>query len=384
MKSAFSESLTDEFLDTKRTRTDPGADRVIGQVVATHGREKAKKIFDTLIREVELPLDSLPGEIKSFINKNNTLPAWADSKQVRLAQDLFIDHGPKLLMILYFKSLPILYSMKNGARVLVKTGRLAHDPESSSIFTRRIAETGQFLLQVMCPDGLEHRKIAIEACLKVRLIHASIRHFIPTDQWNEAMWGKPVNQEDLAATLMTFSISLTDGLKQFNIRISREEEQAYLHCWRVTGHLMGIDDDLLPETPEEARFLLERILERQSAGSEEGKILTSALVRFVDEQIDSSILSASPRILIRHLAGVTIAERVGVRKGRFWWFHILLPAILKAFFSVGEKLEDRVGVLEKFTDKASHKILHKMVGYFDEYKQTHFTVPDSLKKEWQV
>jgi hypothetical protein len=46
------------------------------------------------------------------------------------------------------------------------------------------------------------------------------------------------------------------------------------------GHLMGIDQDLLPRTAEEGIFLLDSILSRQSAHSEEGVLLTKALNAF--------------------------------------------------------------------------------------------------------
>lgn len=362
---------------------DPEADQLLDLLVKNHSVPSAKHWFDALIREVELPLDELPSEIQQFVSNHHLLPTWADVSKIRLAQELFIDHGPKFLLFLYFKSLPLLYSMKNGVQVLVKTGRLAHDPKAETVFTRRIAETGQFLLEVMSPDGFGGNMAAVITTLKIRLIHASIRHFIRRGNWDENVLGKPINQEDMAATLMTFSYTMIEGLQQFHIPVTRKEADAYQHFWRIVGFYMGIDRDLLPDTSDEASFLLKRILARQSAKSNEGALMTRALISFVSKRIESGLLKSSPEILIRYLTGKEISRNIGLKHSRFWWLYYLLPAFLKSWFRIGESLEDRVPSLERFADNASVKLVNAMVNYFDEYKQRAFKIPDALSKRWQ-
>ena len=382
MKAQFNHTLSDLFLDQKRLKADPEADLVIQKLVDKHGTPEARRIFDTLIREVEMPMDKLPQIIQQFVRQQNSIPGWANPQKIALAQQLFIDHGPKFLMFLYFKSLPLLYSMKNGVKVLVETSRLSHDHKSGMAFSRRIAETGQFLLEVMAPEGFKGNKPAVFAALKIRLIHAAIRHFIPTEYWNEPEWGKPINQEDLAATLMTFSVAMTEGLKQFNLTVSKAEEDAYLHYWLIIGSLMGIDEDLLPQKAEDGLYLLDAILSRQSAHSEEGVLLTKALTTFVSNRVESGILKTSPHVMIRFLTGKQIAGRLGVKRKRFWWLHWLLPAFLKIWFGIGERLEDRVKSFEYFSDQASKMLVRNMVKYFDSYKQRYFHLPDSLRRKW--
>lgn len=382
MHAYSSKTMTDAYLDNKRNIGDREADELISLVIKNHSATTAKQLFDRLIREVELPVEDLPLEIQRFVSTHHHIPSWADSAKIKLAQELFIDHGPKFLIFLYFKSLPLLYSMKNGVQVLVKTGRLAHDPDSEIIFTRRIAETGQFLLEVMSPDGFENNKPAVNAALKIRIIHSSIRHFINKSTWNENVLGKPINQEDMAATLMTFSYTMIEGLQQFRIPVTTVEADAYQHFWKLIGFYMGIDEDLLPDSSQDAFYLLSKILERQSAGSEEGVLMTRALTTFVSKRIDSGLLKSSPGILIRYLTGTEIARRIGVRRDKFWWLYYLIPGFLKAWFRIGESLEDRVSELEKFADHASVKIVNAMVNYFDNYKQRSFRIPQALSKSW--
>lgn len=45
-------------------------------------------------------------------------------------------------------------------------------------------------------------ELGVESALKIRLVHASVRRFIPPADWDAAGLGEPVNQEDMAMTLM--------------------------------------------------------------------------------------------------------------------------------------------------------------------------------------
>ena len=159
----------------------------------------------------------MPSATKDFLAATNVLPAWTDWNKVKLANDLFLDHGPKFLVFLYYRSLPILYSCANGAKVLVQTGRLSHQNDGHKIFARCIAETGQFMLEVMKPDSLKQGGTGIQAIQKIRLIHAAIRTFTPEEKWDATVLGVPINQEDLAITLMTFSVVMIDALERFGI-----------------------------------------------------------------------------------------------------------------------------------------------------------------------
>jgi hypothetical protein len=373
---------TDAFLEEKRAQADPLADEVVGQIIADKGPQEAYRLFDMLIRQIELPLEILPPLAADFLAQTDSLPQWAEAGKVRLAQDIFLDHGPKFLVFLYYKSLPMLYCCARGAEVLVRTGRLTRDDTSFRIFTRRIAETGQFLVDVMAPDGLAPGGKGIQAIRKVRLIHAAIRHFTRTGDWDEAHFGRPINQEDMAITLMSFSVALTDALEQFQVEESTERIEAYQHTWAAIGSLMGIDGDLLPASVADARFLMEKILTRQAAPSEAGATLADALVKFGQETLPSEKLDNAPSMLIQHLLGAERSRMLGVY-APVGCLSFALPAFLWAWFRGGERLEDRIQEpLQIFIDLLSQKMVGVMVGYFDRYKGRNFELPQAFQAAW--
>ena len=64
-------------------------------------------------------------------------------KDIEIAQDLFSQYGPEILMILGCYCLPAAYSAKKGVQVLATTRFLQLEPD------RRLAETAQIIVDVM-------------------------------------------------------------------------------------------------------------------------------------------------------------------------------------------------------------------------------------------
>lgn len=373
---------TNEFLDPKRQIADPLADQVVADLVAKNGKQAAKALFDELTRNVDLPLEGKYPEVDAFLQSTAELPDWVEPDKLKLANRFFTDHGPKLLIILYHKSLPTLYLDANGAKVLVQTGRLAHDGKARNVFARRVAETGQFLLNVMQNNALNENGVGIKAAQKIRLIHASVRHFIPEERWDAATWGLPINQEDLALTLMSFSVLLLDGLDAFGIKYSEAKAEAYIHHWNVIGHFMGIEGDLFPASRKEAAALVKAILDRQAYPSEEGGILAESLILFTEANIPFEKFEKTSTLLINFLIGNRYAAMLDILppQGCFAYF---LPRIFKRIFKSGERLEDIVNQpMKLFIETFSHVAAKKMVGYFDNYKNRQFSIPEEFEKAW--
>ncbi len=119
----------------------------------------------------------------------------------------------------------------------------------------------------------------------VRFLHASIRYYAKhtTPPYDTQENGEPINQEDLAFVLLTFGYLIPRGLEKLGAIVSREEKEAFLHSWKLVGHLMGIDSPLLTEDLDEAGVLYEKIKKRQQAPSERGIALTNALCVFFQD-----------------------------------------------------------------------------------------------------
>ena len=183
---------------------------------------------------------------------------------------------------------------------------------------------------------------------------------------------------------MTFSIALLDALADFGINEPEDRQLAYLHTWTGIGALLGVDTDLLPTSLEEARHLLELILRRQAGASEGGQLLTAALLQFARTTLPRQF-DATPEILIRHLIGQERARMLGVASEN-GCLGFVLPELIASLLRWGERLEDKIEgqPLSLFIDLLSRKTVLAMVNFFNTYKGSHFSVPDTLRQEWEL
>ena len=257
----------------------------------------------------------------------STLPAWKDDEQLEAGQRFFRKFRLEIASSLFCASLPTSYTAGRGARVLAMTARLVSDAE------RRIAETGQMLLDAMADEDFSKPPLrpdtrAYEAANRVRRFHGAVRHMIRNDpdlHWRLDKLGMPVNQEDLLGTLAVFTVVVIASLDKMGVTCTVADRDAYFHLWLVIGHLLGIDYDLLyrpsrtthqqqteqPLTYAQMQLLARAIFDRNAEASADGQELTAALLNATERSMPP-FLEAVPRALIRRLIGDESADMLGV------------------------------------------------------------------------
>ena len=364
---------TNEFLDQMRQVGDPVADGVIATVVDTDETTAVDKIMAHLIFNDDLVPENLPVGVREYLQQTAHLPAWADPAQIAIAQDLFLTYAPEIVLLLFYSSLPTAYAARKGAQVLAITRRL----ERGYIY-RRIIETAQFIVDVMTPGAFEPQGQGIRAVQKVRLMHAAIRHYIQRDsRWQvhwDPDWGTPINQEDMAGTLMTFSSIIMDGMRRFNIRLQPEQEEAYLHVWKVVGDMLSIRPELLPSNMAEAHDLMDTILQRQWAPSEAGHDLASALIALLEGYVPR-LLRGLPISAMRYFRGDKVADMLGV--GRANWTTILLK-LENVFFGWARDLRNASRGFGRFARWFHLMILDGVLSAERDGHRPPFRIPERL------
>jgi hypothetical protein len=298
---------TDELLDRMRQLGDPTADKPVAAVLERGGVDEVNTIMQTLVR-VDQPVPAeLPEELEAYMVESLPLPEWADMRRIERGQRVFEKWGIHICICLFCASLPSSYAAAKGVQVLHLTARLDTDTR------RRVLETGQFLVDVLSAGSLDEHGKGRRTIQRVRLMHAAVRHLIKARNerepglWNPA-WDQPLNQEDLAGTLLAFSAVVLDPLRRLGVRLPAEDIDAYLHLWNVIGHLLGLRDELLVRDADDASALIGTIQRRQFAPSAAGRELTSALLELLDQMTPGRRLDDVNPALIRHLIGDEIAD----------------------------------------------------------------------------
>lgn len=375
---------TDELLDPKRSIMDPVADALVKRIVEEEGHETARKLFHTLIRNIDMPFDQVPAYVGDYFREQGKVSPQFDQRRILRGQEVFMDLGAWFALALYYKSLPTCYLNWRGVEVLHFTGRTEKGREWPERYARRIVETTQFLLDVMAPDALAPGGNGIATTLKVRMVHASIRYFILAEgEWNAAKLGMPLNQEDLAFTLMTFSVSMVEAMEQLGRPLSPADAEDYFYSWKFIGHILGIDADLIPDSVAEGRALLDRVLERQQGTSLGGRALTSALIEFGDLLLPTRFLDNANDVLLTFFMGDYRAQLLGVheKKGCLSYF---VPVFFRKSLQYQEKLEDRHPYIRAKSDVMGIEIIRNMQRRMNKLKGQGLRVHDAYKKRWGI
>jgi hypothetical protein len=307
MKTAVlpTRAFPDALLERFRQQTDPPADAVIQAVANAGGHAAVGGLMAWLGKPTEQNPDGLPEPVQRFFAEYAHLPTFADREKMRRGLLFFKKREGPIGLMLGFLSLPYTYLGADGTRVLMRSGRMLGDTR------RRLEETGDFLFGLMNERAWQTGD-AFFRCLKVRLIHAAVRWYtLQAGPWEPA-WGAPVNQEDMAATNLTFSWVVIRGLRRANLPPTDAEAEDFLHLWNVIGFLNGVAEPLLPQNLREAFLLDKAITARQFRPSPEGRALTKALLKTIEDLIPSLTIKALPAAQMRFLLGDEYADWLGI------------------------------------------------------------------------
>ncbi len=364
------------FLEQMRQVGDPVADRVVTELFRDGDVAAVNDLMRNMVANEYPPPESLPAIVRDYLAQTDVLPAWADAQLIQTGEQLFWRYGTKLILVLYCYSLPFCYLGKNGVQVLALTTRLASNP------TRRVIETAQLLVDVMQAGGLTtDQGRGRRTIQKVRLMHAAIRLLAPTaPQW-KTDFGVPVNQEDLAGTLMSFSWIALDGLDKLGVEVTPAEREAFLHCWLIVGHLMGIQPELLPRDVPSAKGLADEIAAHQFRPCPEGQALTKALVDMMASTLPGDVFSHAAPLLIRCFLGATWASWLGVEEPSW---ETALAAPLRALGFEASALLERSKAFSVLAEHVGQLIVESIVYVGRGGNRPSFSIPVDLREQWGV
>jgi len=388
-----------DFLNSMSLKTDPYAEQIIADIIAEKGFTELRNLFTMLSndhQEVTASSD-LPLALVQYFNAEMTLPAWADENKIKLAQDAYARFAPQIALILNFKALPLCYACKNGAKALAHTGRLSETKNKNvARAARRLFETSQMVINVMSPGGLSPHGKGIVTVKKVRLYHAAIRSYLMHQKtWSVEEFGVPINQEEMAGTLMAFSALVIDGLEHIGGQLSEEEKDAYIHCWNIVGHFIGMDPSLYPTSFKNGWDLGIIIINKNKDESGDGKELTKTLLDFSATFFSATLFDKLffgflPQYLVEYFiqdvsqkTNTDILKLLGADK-KLSRFKRLKGRLFIKIITAVSKEENKDALVRKVFSKLTRKFMQGVIDQHLKTYNTAFYIPDSLKQSWKM
>jgi hypothetical protein len=379
---------TDTLLNGKRQQGDRLADEAVQELFKRGNVQAVNDLMRTLVRNDQPEPKDLPAEIQTYLKANSAaLPDWADKAQIKRGQQVFEAWGLQISLCLFCASLPSAYAAAKGVKVLCRTAQLETNTR------RRVMETGQFLMNVLAVDSFEPQGKGFRTIQHIRLMHAAVRQMIEARKgqhpgfW-DTNWGIPINQEDLAGTMLSFSYVPVEPLRRLGVRVSDQDAEAYLHLWNVIAHLLGLDDDLRVSGIDDATALVKTIRRRQFRASPEGREMAAALMELLDEMTPGHDFDKTIPPLIRHLAGDEIADMLDVpssnltddlgrltQVGNWVWRQV---------FGQNLRNSPRYQVVSDLVRPFGRELMQGLFTLQRGGVRASFDIPDHLARKWEV
>ncbi len=259
--------LTDPVTDaltTKYNRFSDDLQHAILQKEAFQASDKAHMLDDV--------------NFKQMVEQFSTHPDWFDAKLAEKGAIAYRRYPLTLVWLLRNVALMAGYSIPALSLPLTKTGSLVHDALA------RLYRTYGYMMAVSEYPQItgDSTPLAIggeawRQTIRVRQLHSLIRKDLVKNGWDAEYWAQPINQSDMIATHLQFSLLISRGLRWLGARISEEEAKGIMHLWRLATWWMGVDLQRIPKTEEAAWEWFYHYLSAQKLDFEVGKPLAKAL-----------------------------------------------------------------------------------------------------------
>lgn len=224
--------------------TDILADRVIREVMLVHGFAQTQAWIS---QEMNAPGNNeIPVPLQELIRFSTQRPEWLDPLKLEKGAQLCRRSGASGLIVLRNYCLMGGYESAAINKPLIFTEALKKGA------AKRMAETTEFWVKIVGEKAMLGHE-GIRECINVRLMHAYARvSILQRSDWKTEDWGQPLNQWDMIATNLGFSVVFLHGLRLLGMKPTKEEVEGLFHFWKYVGYLLGIPEDQLPQNEPEA------------------------------------------------------------------------------------------------------------------------------------
>lgn len=313
-------------LGASLTVGDAAMDRLV-EWMSSAGASMPRQLFERALTDGIAAVSEAPAELREFFAGVETAPEWVDWDRVRRGQRAMRVGGADGIYVARDVSLLGGYQFANFNQTLLRTGALQKGSNT------RFAETFQWALDVIEEDGLQPQRPGYQSTLRVRLIHGFVRrHVAAMSDWRSDEWGLPVNQTDMAATLLGALIAPAVGAIGMGQIYTPAELNDIAHLTRYVGWLIGVDDQWLPHTFRDAVRGLVHTLSALSVPDETTKLLAMPMA---DDPLSWNF-NRLPRLRRRvaraqHLSvasaylGPTAMHTLGLRYNPPWYPLLRIP-----------------------------------------------------------
>lgn len=289
------------------TVADPEADAVI-EALATLDPTLSTQYINAAMDQDQDNLVGAPSILKDFFASINTVPDWVNFESLIPGIKMF-HRNSRIVLAAFVGGVLVEGFSTNISKSFFITGRVRDTG------VRRLKQNNRHMIEIFMPGGLLRDGDGWKLSVRVRLIHAQIRHLLNnSEDWDAEAWGVPLSSAHVGYSITAFSARLLQHMKSLGAKFTEEEGRSFLEIWRYSGLLMGIPETILFRTKEEALrifeigYLCEPDVDEDSISMANSLVNSAPLVAGITEPKARRSLSTYVYSVSRALIGNELAD----------------------------------------------------------------------------
>ncbi len=304
---------------------DDEADAVVHELLKLDPGQSGRFIQAAMDGDEET-LAGAPPALLDFFESIESPPDWVDFPSFIPGIRMF-HRNSRLVLGAFVGGVLVEGFSTNISKSFFTTGRLRDQG------VRRLKQNNRHMIEIFMPGGLRREADGWKLSVRVRLIHAQVRHLLnESGEWDHEAWGVPISAAHVGFAITAFSARLLMHLKSLGAVFDEDERRSFMAIWRYSGYLMGIPETILYENEEDALRLFDIGKMCEPAGQLESIAMANSLINSaplvvgIDDPIERRTLAKYVFTVSRALIGNPLANELNypssLTLGVLAWFRM--------------------------------------------------------------
>ncbi|RNL80836.1 oxygenase MpaB family protein [Nocardioides marmorisolisilvae] len=292
---------------------DDVADPLIADVIDRGDVDLVNSLIRTWTTNGQPLPAGLPADVHDFMESARQLPSWADPAKLDASFTFTTKRG------LY---LGALYGLGSGmmSTAIPHEARAVYYSKGGADMKDRISKTAKLGYDIGTENAFDPDGTMIVTCVKTRMVHAAVRHLLPKSGfWQQtADQQVPISQRDMMITWHSLASFTWQKLAAWKVQIPKAEGDGFLHSWQLTAHMLGIRDEYIPATWDEAISQSHQVLDPVLGATPEGIELADTLLNLA-ASVDGGALSYPfLAAATRYNLGDQLCDALQIKRNVYW------------------------------------------------------------------
>lgn len=247
----------------------------------------------------------------ALLHDMRQVPEWVDFTLMRRGGAMTQRNFPMMVLALTYGALPLVFVHPDSAAIFGGTGHFA------ASIPRRLKESALLFFGVTDTDALRPDERMWQVCLRVRLIHAAVRHqFLQRPDWDATLRGIPISALQTAAGPAFFGTRLLSGMRGLGAAVDHDEALGHQMVWRYVTHLLGVPPELIGKNQEDQNTFDEALMPLAFAPDDGSRGLVGALLDGLRDAPQTRGIPPHVQVaMMRRMLGDAWADALGVPPG---------------------------------------------------------------------